>query len=66
MHNYIESPYRNGSYGILDENSKYVEKLRIDPATPPGKKGPRYSHYHIDGGKEHFSPRPGDNNPLGF
>ena len=28
--------------------------------------GPDYSHYHVDGGKEHFSSRPGDNNPLGF
>ena len=64
--NYIDNPYRSGSYGILDENGKYVEKLRIDPATSPGKKGPDYSHYHVDGGKEHFSSRPGDNNPLGF
>ena len=64
--NYVENPYRNGSYGVFDENGKFSEKLRIDPATPTGKKGPSYSHYHIDGGKEHYSPRPGDDNPLGF
>ena len=64
--NYVENPYRNGSYGVFDENGKFIEKLRIDPATPTGKKGPSYSHYHIDGGKEHFSPRPSDDNPLGF
>ncbi|SEP92482.1 hypothetical protein SAMN02910289_00916, partial [Lachnospiraceae bacterium RM5] len=64
--NYVENPYRNGSYGVFDENGKFTEKLRIDPATPIGKKGPSYSHYHIDGGKEHFSPRPNDDNPLEF
>ena len=39
------------------------EKLRIDPPTPTGKKGPEYSHYHLDGGKEHLSPNPKDNDP---
>ena len=64
---YIENPYRTGSYGIIDEiTGKFKEKLRIDPATPTGKKGPDYSHYHIDGGVEHFSLRPNDFNPFNF
>ncbi len=37
--------------------------FRIDPATPPGKKGPNYTHYHKDGKKPHYSPRPGDKDP---
>ncbi len=60
----IENPYRSGSYGRIDsQTGKYVEELRIDPATPKGYKGPDYSHYHIDGGSEHYSPRPGDSDP---
>ncbi len=50
---YIESPYRGGSYGVI-ENGKYVEKLRIDPATPVNKKGPNTSHFHVNGDKEHL------------
>lgn len=49
----IENPYRKGSYGIF-ENEKFVEKIRIDPKTLPGFKGPNNSHFHIDGGKEHI------------
>jgi hypothetical protein len=60
--NYVQNVHRQGSYGLV-ENGKFVEKLRIDPATPPGMKGPSYSHYHLDGGKIHYSPRPGDPNP---
>ena len=59
---YVENPYRAGSYGVV-ENGKFVEKLRIDPGTPPGMKGPDYSHYHLDGGKTHYSPKAGDLNP---
>ena len=60
----MESPYRSGSYGLIDPaTGKYSEKLRIDPPTPTGKKGPEYSHYHLDGGKEHLSPNPKDNDP---
>ena len=60
--NYVQNPHRSGSYGEVVDG-KFSERLRIDPATPPGKKGPEYGHYHLDGGKEHFSPRPGDRDP---
>ena len=63
----IENPNRMGSYGVIDGvTGKYKEVIRIDPATPLGKKGPQYSHYHINGEHEHFSPRPGDDNPLNY
>ncbi len=59
---YVENPHRPGSYGeIVDD--KFKEKLRIDPATPPGQKGPNYSHYHKDGKGKHYSPRPGGQGP---
>jgi hypothetical protein len=38
------------------ENNKYEEKLRIDPATPPGKKGPNTSHYHRNRKSTHYVP----------
>ncbi|KIA78120.1 hypothetical protein DB43_EU00040 [Parachlamydia acanthamoebae] len=60
---YIENESRPGSYGVVSEVEKFVEKLRIDPATPPGKKGPNYSHYHLNNKGTHYSPRPGDSNP---
>ena len=47
----IENSYSQGSYGIM-ENGKFNETLRVDP---PGKKGPNYSHFHINGGKEHIT-----------
>ncbi len=60
---YVENPHgRPGSYGEMVDG-KFQEKLRIDPATPPGKKGPNYSHYHKDGKRPHYSPRPGDKDP---
>ena len=60
---YVENPhFRNGSYGEY-VNGRFKEKLRIDPATLPGKKGPNYSHYHKNGKRAHYSPRPGDRNP---
>ena len=60
----IENPFRSGSYGVKDpDTGKFREVLRLDPATPPNKKGPNYSHYHLNGGKEHFSPRRGDSDP---
>ena len=40
---YVQNPYRSSSYGTL-ENGKFVEKLRIDAPTLPGKKGPNISH----------------------
>lgn len=59
---YVENPHRTGSYGEM-VNGKYVERLRIDPPTPPGMKGPNHSHYHLDGKGTHYSPRPGDKDP---
>jgi hypothetical protein len=59
---YVENPYRVGSYGEM-VNGKFVERLRIDPPTPPEANGPNYSHYHIDGKKTHYSPKPGDPDP---
>jgi hypothetical protein len=60
----IENPYRSGSCGTIDPNTgKSKEILRIDPATPTGKPGPEYSHYHLNGGPEHFSPRRGGRDP---
>jgi RHS repeat-associated protein len=60
--NYIQNPNRAGSYGE-SINGKFVERLRIDPPTPPGQKGPNYSHYHLDKGRPHYSPRPGIPDP---
>ena len=60
----VDSPYRSGSYGTFDPiTGKYRETLRIDPATQPGYKGPNYSHYHLNNGPKHYSPRPGDSDP---
>jgi hypothetical protein len=62
--NYVENPNRSGNYGIIDtQTGKYMEKLRIDAATPLGKKGPANSHYHINNSKEHYSPNPNDKHP---
>ena len=49
----VENVNRSGSYGTM-QNGKFVEKLRIDPATAPGTKGPNVSHFHIDGGSKHI------------
>lgn len=49
---YIENFKRPGSYGTM-ENGKFIEKLRIDPATKPGSKGPNNSHFHIDNKRKH-------------
>ncbi|WP_232422249.1 hypothetical protein [Leptospira interrogans] len=59
---YLENKHRTGSYGEI-ENGKFKEKLRIDPATKPGDKGPNYSHYHLDGKGTHYSPRHNDKDP---
>lgn len=53
---------RAGSYGEYI-NGKFVEKLRIDPATLPGMKGPNHSHYHLNGRPTHYSPCPGAPDP---
>jgi len=60
--NYVQNPHRSGSYGEM-VNGKFKERLRIDPATPPGKKGPNYPRYHKNGKGKHYSPRPGDKDP---
>ncbi len=61
--NYVQNPHgRSGNYGEII-NGKYKERLRIDPATPPGQKGPNYSHYHKNGKGKHYSPRKSDKNP---
>jgi len=60
--NYVQNPYRQGSYGEI-VNGKFKERLRIDPPTPPNQKGPNYSHYHKNGKGTHYSPRPGDKDP---
>ena len=59
---YVENVNRSGSYGEY-VNGKFIEKLRIDPATSPGMKGPNYSHYHLNGKSTHYSPRPGTRDP---
>jgi RHS repeat-associated protein len=59
---YVENPHRPGSYGEMVDG-KFKERLRIDPATPPGRKGPNHSHYHRDGKGTHYSPAPGDKDP---
>jgi len=59
---YVENPHRLGSYGEI-VNGKFTERLRIDPATPSGMKGPDYSHYHLDGEGTHYSSRPSDQDP---
>ena len=53
---YIENRFRSGSYGELVDGS-FLEKLRIDPPTLPGKKGPNYSHYHLNNKGTHYSPK---------
>lgn len=47
-------------------NDQFVTMLRIDPGTLFGRKESEYSHYHMKGAKKHYSPRPGDDNPLDF
>jgi hypothetical protein len=56
------SPPGTTSYGKI-EKGKFQETLRIDPATPAGKKGPNYSHYHKGGKGKHYSPNGKDKDP---
>lgn len=57
--NYIVNPKANipnsTSYGIM-KNGEFIEKLRIDAATPPGMKGPSQSHYHLNMKGRHYMP----------
>jgi RHS repeat-associated protein len=52
--NLVENGKRSGSYGVI-ENGKFVEKLRIDQATPAGMKGPNTSHFHLNGKGKHYT-----------
>ncbi|HJP63611.1 MAG TPA: RHS repeat-associated core domain-containing protein, partial [Mucilaginibacter sp.] len=54
--NLVENPNRSGSYGTMEKGKFKEEKLRIDPATPPGKKGPNTSHYHKNNKSTHYVP----------
>lgn len=59
---YVQNPHRNGSFGEMI-NGKFKERLKIDPATPAGQKGPNNSHYHKNGKGKHYSPREGEPDP---
>ena len=64
--NYIENPRQlpnSTSYGTI-ESGKYIEKLRIDQATPAGRKGPNLSHYHLNQKSRHYMP--GSKSDPGF
>lgn len=50
---FIENAHRSSNYGEM-QNGKFVEKLRIDPATPSGFKGPNQSHFHLNNGGHIF------------
>ncbi|WP_284452797.1 RHS repeat domain-containing protein, partial [Parachlamydia acanthamoebae] len=60
---YVENKKRVGSYDEHSDLGIYIEKLRIDQATPPGVKGPNFSHYHLNNKGTHHSPRPGASDP---
>lgn len=51
---FIQNAHRSSNYGVM-QNGKFVEKLRIDPATPAGMKGPNFSHYHLNGSGKHLT-----------
>lgn len=50
---YKASKFRPGSYGEMI-NNKYVEKIRFDPPTPPGTKGPNFPHFHLNRKSKHY------------
>lgn len=44
---YVPNKNRRGSFGLADSDGNFIKELvRIDPATPLGRKGPNYPHYH--------------------
>lgn len=59
---YVGNPKRRGRFGEVS-NGKFKERSRIVPATPAGKLGPNYSHYHLDGTGQHYNPRSSDRDP---
>jgi len=53
---FIPNPFgRAGSYGEM-VNGKFVERIRIDPATPGWPLRGQPSHYHLDGKNFHYYP----------
>jgi len=50
---FIENKFRSSNYGEM-VNGTYLEKVRIDPGTPPGFKGPDISHFHLNDGNHIF------------
>ena len=50
---FVQNPFRNSSFGVF-EAGKFVEKVRVDPATPAGIKGPNFSHFHLNGKSKHL------------
>ena len=52
--NLVENEHRTNCYMGKNENGEYVERIRIDQATPPGYKGPNRSHFHLNGGRKHI------------
>lgn len=50
--NFMQNQFRAGSYGI-EINGKYVEKIRIDGATPIVKKEPNFSYFHMNQSGKH-------------
>jgi RHS repeat-associated protein len=51
--NFIENANRSSNYGII-QNGKFLEKVRIDQATPFRFNGPNQSHFHLDNGGHIF------------
>ena len=51
---FVESTHRTASYGTYNEAGRYLEKVRIDPGTLPGYKGPNLSHFHLNNTSKHY------------
>ena len=47
-----------GFYTNPNMHKGFIETLRIDPATPPGRKGPNFSHIHLNKKKKHITKWP--------
>jgi len=50
---FVENVHRSSNFGLI-QNGKFIEKVRIDPATPSGFKGPNQSHFHLNNGGHIF------------
>ena len=51
---FIENTSRGASFGVKE--GRFIEKVRIDPGTPPGFKGPNESHFHLNNKGHIFDP----------